>query len=329
MIPVRKVVCGISGGVDSSVAALLLKKKGYDVLGVFMRNWDIADETGHCSADRDKDDAEYVCQRIGIPLQEVNFVRHYWNEVFSELIEDYQNGLTPNPDILCNKSIKFSIFYDHATKNLGADAIATGHYARTSFGEDLKYYQENKSSSEKPPEDAFPTGRNDKEFSKENSSSCWFESYCKKERGIHCWTIGQRCHISGLHTAYFVADKDMKTQNILVAPSTNHRSLFSQTVLTNPPYWIHSPPDQLYQENTFDCYFRFQHGKPLVKCTLTVSHKNCLIVSLEEPLRALTPGQFAVFYTEEECLGSARIIRPGLSLWSLNYNICKAQNLSK
>ncbi|KAL5014729.1 hypothetical protein ScPMuIL_008999 [Solemya velum] len=129
---VKKVVCGMSGGVDSSVAALLLKEKGYEVVGLFMKNWDIANEQGKCMVDDDRKDAEFVCKRIGIPFHEVNFVKEYWNEVFSSFVTDYESGLTPNPDILCNKFIKFSKFLTYAVDNLGADAIATGHYARTS-----------------------------------------------------------------------------------------------------------------------------------------------------------------------------------------------------
>ncbi|GIZ00371.1 mitochondrial tRNA-specific 2-thiouridylase 1 [Caerostris extrusa] len=127
---VKKVVCAMSGGVDSAVAALLLKNRGYQVQGVFMRNWDIADEKGYCHADKDKDDAEYVCKKIGIPLMEVNFVKEYWNNVFSAFINEYKEGYTPNPDIHCNKRIKFDLFFKYALERLKADAVATGHYAR-------------------------------------------------------------------------------------------------------------------------------------------------------------------------------------------------------
>uniref|UniRef100_A0A0K8T8H0 tRNA-5-taurinomethyluridine 2-sulfurtransferase n=1 Tax=Lygus hesperus TaxID=30085 RepID=A0A0K8T8H0_LYGHE len=132
---IKKVAVGISGGVDSAVAALLLKRKGYEVVGVFMKNWDLTDENGYCSTEADLDDACFVCQKLNIPFHEVNFVKPYWNQVFEELISDYQNGLTPNPDILCNKYIKFKRFCDHATDRLGCDFIATGHYARRSFPE--------------------------------------------------------------------------------------------------------------------------------------------------------------------------------------------------
>ncbi|KZC14077.1 Mitochondrial tRNA-specific 2-thiouridylase 1, partial [Dufourea novaeangliae] len=137
----KKVVIGISGGVDSAVAALLLKNKGFNVTGVFMKNWDIADETGRCATEEDYEHAQWVCDKLRIPLVQVNFVKDYWNNVFSYMIEQYENGYTPNPDILCNKNIKFDIFFKFARNELQADAIATGHYARTSFGSYLENFK--------------------------------------------------------------------------------------------------------------------------------------------------------------------------------------------
>ncbi|KAJ3647703.1 hypothetical protein Zmor_019566 [Zophobas morio] len=142
MLKFKKVVVGVSGGVDSAVAALILKHKGYDVQGVFMQNWDIADEKGVCSADADYKDAALVCGKLNIKLTHVNFVKHYWNEVFCELVREYESGCTPNPDILCNRNVKFRYFYKYAVEKLGADAIATGHYARSSFGPFLQNYDE-------------------------------------------------------------------------------------------------------------------------------------------------------------------------------------------
>ncbi|XP_011257093.1 mitochondrial tRNA-specific 2-thiouridylase 1 [Camponotus floridanus] len=140
---IRNVAVGISGGVDSAVTALLLKNKGFNVTGVFMKNWDIRDETGNCTVEKDYEDARWICDKLKIPLIQLDFVKEYWNEVFSDLLEKYQTGYTPNPDILCNKNIKFNKFFDVARNRFQADAIATGHYANTSFGPYLENFKEN------------------------------------------------------------------------------------------------------------------------------------------------------------------------------------------
>ncbi|MFD2168450.1 tRNA 2-thiouridine(34) synthase MnmA [Tumebacillus lipolyticus] len=124
-----RVVVGMSGGVDSSVTAWLLKQQGYDVIGVFMKNWDDTDEFGHCTAEDDFADVRRVCDKIGIPYYTVNFEKEYYAKVFSYFLDEYRKGRTPNPDVLCNREIKFKEFLD-AALDLGADYIATGHYAR-------------------------------------------------------------------------------------------------------------------------------------------------------------------------------------------------------
>ena len=124
-----KIIVGISGGVDSAVAALQLKRAGHDVSGLFMKNWEEDDTREHCSAEEDLKMAQVVCDHLGIPLSTVNFSAEYWDRVFSHFLSEYQAGRTPNPDVLCNKEIKFKAFLDHAI-TLGADKIATGHYAR-------------------------------------------------------------------------------------------------------------------------------------------------------------------------------------------------------
>ncbi|WP_404447365.1 tRNA 2-thiouridine(34) synthase MnmA [Sutcliffiella horikoshii] len=124
-----RVVVGMSGGVDSSVTALLLKEQGYDVVGIFMKNWDDTDESGFCTATEDYEDVIKVCNQIGIPYYAVNFEKQYWDKVFTYFLEEYKSGRTPNPDVMCNKEIKFKAFLNHAM-SIGADYIATGHYAR-------------------------------------------------------------------------------------------------------------------------------------------------------------------------------------------------------
>ncbi|KAG8177330.1 hypothetical protein JTE90_018355 [Oedothorax gibbosus] len=345
----KNVVCAISGGVDSCVAALILKNRGFQVQGVFMRNWDIADEKGFCQADHDKEDAEYVCRKLNIPFIEVNFVKEYWNNVFSYLLHEYKNGFTPNPDILCNKKIKFDAFFKYALRHLKADAIATGHYARiATSGKDGQSFkllrgvdrekdqtfflsQIPKVSLEKC---MFPIGEMAKSEVKKMAVSAGFDRIVKKKevcsttltarfvtvtslQRIHCWTIGQRCALPGLPTPFYVAEKNVTNQDILVAPGRMHPALFHQTLVTEPPYWINNPPDTLSTNRTLRCEFRFQHREPLVNCLLFQDQEQRLQVYLEKPLRALTPGQYAVFYDGEECLGSARILFQGPSMYDL------------
>ena len=127
----QTVVVGMSGGVDSSVAALLLLRQGYRVIGLFMRNWEESDESGACTAEEDFADVERVCGKLGIPYYTADFSREYMDRVFSHFLEEYRAGRTPNPDVLCNREIKFGPFKAYA-KSLGADLIATGHYCRNS-----------------------------------------------------------------------------------------------------------------------------------------------------------------------------------------------------
>lgn len=124
-----RIVVGMSGGVDSSVTALLLKQQGYDVIGIFMKNWDDTDEFGVCTAEQDSEDVRRVCEQIGIPYYTVNFEKEYYDKVFTYFLDEYKRGRTPNPDVMCNREIKFGEFLQKAL-DLGADYVATGHYAR-------------------------------------------------------------------------------------------------------------------------------------------------------------------------------------------------------
>ncbi|CAL8080315.1 unnamed protein product [Calicophoron daubneyi] len=150
---IRTVACAVSGGVDSAVSAYLLKKNGFEVKGVFMKNWDQLDEGAQCSTDVDRQDAQYVCEKLDIPFYELNFFREYWNYVFIPLLKSYQCGATPNPDVLCNRFVKFNLLTKsvlrHSSGNsdesasshyhcINADAVATGHYCQNSFGNFLE-----------------------------------------------------------------------------------------------------------------------------------------------------------------------------------------------
>ena len=144
----KTVVVGLSGGVDSSVAAYLLKKQGYNVIGLFMLNWEEKDENGYCTAEQDFEDVKRVANKIGIPYYTVNYAKEYQERVFKYFLEEYERGRTPNPDVLCNKEIKFGPFLKYALE-LGADYIATGHYARVEYSKEYNRYVIKKSNAGK------------------------------------------------------------------------------------------------------------------------------------------------------------------------------------
>uniref|UniRef100_A0A8C4ELH3 Mitochondrial tRNA-specific 2-thiouridylase 1 n=1 Tax=Dicentrarchus labrax TaxID=13489 RepID=A0A8C4ELH3_DICLA len=390
---IRHVVCAMSGGVDSSVAALLLKRRGYSVTGVFMKNWDLQDEKGLCTAEKDCEDAFRVCQILDIPFHQVSYVKEYWHEVFSNLLKEYEKGRTPNPDILCNKHIKFNHFHKYAVDTLGADAMATGHYARTSQ-EDEEVFQQTYTA---PPtslfrdrfeirnpvklckgadlvkdqtfflsqisQDAlrqtlFPLAGLTKGFVKKIAAEAGFHHVLKRKesmgicfigernfenfileylepkpgnfvsiddgtvvgthKGWFTLTLGQRARIGGQKDALFVVDKDITTGDVFVAPTTNHPSLFRDTLRTDRFHWIAvDPPAELARTQMMECHFRFIHQMPLVPCTVTLNMNGSVWISLSQPLRALTPGQFAVLYKGDECLGSGKIVQLGPSEYTL------------
>ncbi|XP_017067639.1 mitochondrial tRNA-specific 2-thiouridylase 1 [Drosophila eugracilis] len=366
---IRKVVVGVSGGVDSAVTAHLLSERGFNVLGVFMRNWDEMDEVGRCSGEADLRDAEWACRLLGVELRQVNYVREYWTAVFSQFLDDYQQGLTPNPDILCNRHIKFDLFHKHALDNLNYDAVATGHYARNSLGNYLEGITSQKEARLLIPADTFKDqtfflagisrkalqrtmfplgdlqktqvkelatkiGLNRLANKKESTGICFvgkrnFKDFIKEyitskngpfididsgavvghHEGIHQWTVGQRCRLSSYLQPYFVARKDAVNNNIFVAAGHDHPALLSTHINIDPPNWLCSKSqEKLLDTGQLRCRFRFQHTKPLVDCHLRISAKKDFHVELDAPLRAITPGQYAVFYDDTACLGSARIL---------------------
>ena len=206
-----KVVVGLSGGVDSSVSAYLLKKQGYEVIGVFMQNWDsalnndLADpllNEEKCQASIDYEDAKKVAEKIGIPIYRVNFVEEYWNDVFKKFLEDYKNGLTPNPDVFCNKYIKFKAFLDYAKKEFDCDYIAMGHYAQVIHGEKIRMLRgidENKDQTyfleqlnkEQLENTLFPIGHLTKNEVREIAKEQGLITYNKKDSTGICF-IGDR-----------------------------------------------------------------------------------------------------------------------------------------
>ena len=354
----QKVIVGLSGGVDSSVAAYLLRQAGYDVEALFMKNWDEDDDTEYCTAMQDFADASAVAAELGIVLHGANFAREYWDRVFEYFLNEYRSGRTPNPDILCNKEIKFKAFLDYARK-LGADFIATGHYARRGMSADgratlLKGLDANKDQSyflhavshEALHSTLFPLGELPKTevraiaeraglptFNKKDSTGICFigerrfsdflSTYLPAQpgaivtdsgvelgthQGLMYHTIGQRqgLGIGGTkdfdESPWYVVEKDLEHNKLVVAQGNNNPLLFKQTMTVTSPFWISGAlpaPD-------FECSAKIRYRQADQRCTVT-SCEGELQVHFETPQRAITPGQSAVFYLDDRCLGGGVI----------------------
>lgn len=199
-----KIIVGMSGGVDSSVSAYLLKQAGFIVEGLFMKNWDEDDGTQYCTAIQDLADAQQVADKLEIPLHTANFAHEYWENVFEHFLFEYKAGRTPNPDILCNKEIKFKAFLDYA-RHLGADKIATGHYAQVHYLDEptsaqlVKGLDQNKDqsyflhavSSEQLAHAVFPIGHLEKQVVRTIAQEQGFDNHAKKDSTGICF-IGER-----------------------------------------------------------------------------------------------------------------------------------------
>ncbi len=197
-----RVVVGMSGGVDSSVTAHILKEQGYDVIGIFMKNWDDTDEFGVCTATEDYDDVIRVANQIDIPYYAVNFEKEYWDKVFTYFLDEYKLGRTPNPDVMCNKEIKFKAFLEHA-ESLGADYVATGHYAQVKkVGDEIELlrgvdnnkdqtYFLNQLSQDQLKKVMFPLGAMEKTEVREIAKKAGLATADKKDSTGICF-IGER-----------------------------------------------------------------------------------------------------------------------------------------
>ncbi len=347
----------MSGGVDSSVSALLLKEQGYTVEGLFMKNWDEDDGTEYCTAKEDFADAQAVADKLDIKLHGANFAAEYWDNVFEHFLEEYRAGRTPNPDILCNREIKFKAFLDYALM-LGADFIATGHYTRRTEVDGkaalLKGLDGNKDQSyflhavghEELSRTLFPVGEIEKPEvralaekyqlatakKKDSTGICFigerrFKDFLQqylpaqpgdiysldgerlgRHQGLMYHTIGQRqgLGIGGLanHTEapWYVVDKDLTDNRLLVAQGNDHPALFKKSLTTTDIYWVSGQAPALPAQ----CHAKVRYRQPDQPCT--VSHDgDGYRVDFEQPQRAVTPGQSVVFYQGDICLGGGVI----------------------
>ena len=319
-LPMKTVVVGISGGVDSSVAAILLKNQGYNVIGLFMRNWDSTlnnDFLGNpnlnnniCPQEEDYNDAVKVCEKIGIPLHRIDFVKEYWNYVFTYFLDELKKGRTPNPDVMCNKYIKFDMFAKKA-RELGADYIATGHYARMIDGKLYKGKDLNKEITADKKDSTgicFIGERNFKHFLENylpNNPGDIVDIETGKVLGKHVglmyYTIGQRrgLNIGGTKDRLFVVKKDLNKNVLYVASGDESKYLISYTAIIEDV--------NLLDELPSECMAKFRYRQKDNKVFVTKLEDGNLLVKYPDGVRAVTPGQACVFYNGDECLGGGII----------------------
>jgi tRNA-uridine 2-sulfurtransferase len=351
------VIVGMSGGVDSSVAAWLLQQQGYDVQGLFMSNWD-EDEDGYCTAAEDFQDARAVCERLGIPLHKVSFAGEYRERVFAYFLEEYRAGRTPNPDVLCNREIKFGVCFDYA-RRLGAEWVATGHYARVEHGADgprlLRGVDASKDqsyflhamASQALARTLFPVGSLQKAdvrrmarelalpvFDKKDSTGICFigerpfaeflAQYLPAQpgeietadgrkvgehRGLMYYTLGQRqgLRIGGRNDAsqdaWYVADKNLQRNVLVVVQGHDHPALFSRELTASQLTWVAGAAPAGHFRGTAKIRYR----QPDQVCEVRRLAQGRYAVEFDEAQRAVTPGQYVVFYRGEECLGGGVI----------------------
>jgi tRNA-specific 2-thiouridylase len=355
---VARIVVGLSGGVDSAVAALLLKRAGHDVVGLFMKNWEDDDDDEYCSTRQDLIDAAAVADVIGIELEAVNFAAEYRDRVFAEFLREYQAGRTPNPDVLCNAEIKFKAFLDHAMR-LGAARIATGHYAqvgerdgkvqllRGADGTKDQSYFLHRLTQAQLSRAMFPIGNIRKTEVRRIAAEAVLPNHAKKDStgicfigerpfreflnrylpkapgpimtpqgmqlgthiGLAFYTIGQRKGIGIGGTAgsdgeaWYVAQKDMRANALIVVQGHDHPLLLRKSLQATDASWVsgEAPPAGTV------CTAKTRYRQADSGCTVTRSENGELAVDFEEPHWAVTPGQSVVLYDGAACLGGAVI----------------------
>ena len=336
----KRVVLGMSGGVDSSVAAILLKEQGYEVIGVFMKNWEEKDDNGNCMAEEDYKDVIAVAEQLDIPYYSVNFVKEYWDKVFTYFLDEYKKGRTPNPDVMCNKEIKFKAFLDYAIK-LGADYVATGHYARIIHEE-----KDGKIKSVMLKKVLFPIGEYTKPQireiaekynlatakKKDSTGICFigerdFNEFLSKylpakggnivntegkilgkHNGLMYYTIGQRKGIGignskeGTGEPWFVVDKNLETNELIVTQG-DKSVLYSKGLIATDFNFINMEDMEFPLECTVKFRYRQSDSKAVIKKLPDEKYE----VLFDEPQKAVTPGQIVVAYKDEVCLGGGVI----------------------
>ncbi|NMM25781.1 MAG: tRNA 2-thiouridine(34) synthase MnmA [Glaciimonas sp.] len=358
----KKVVIGMSGGVDSSVSAWLLKEQGYEVIGLFMKNWEDDDDSEYCSTREDWIDAVSVADVIGIDIDAVNFAAEYKDRVFAEFLREYQAGRTPNPDVLCNAEIKFKAFLDHAMK-LGADCIATGHYARVreldggfqllkalDASKDQSYFL-HRLNQVQLANTLFPLGEIQKTEVRKIAGQIGLPNAKKKDStgicfigerpfreflnrylsyqhgpmktpdgdvvgqhvGLSFYTLGQRKGIGiggiksrqnadGSSDAWYVAYKDIEKNTLYVVQGHDHPWLQSSRLEARQSNWIAGNPPQPGQ---YCAKTRYRQAD--MDCILGSIGSEAFSLQFDQAQWAVTPGQSAVLYDGDICLGGGII----------------------
>ncbi|MFZ6719730.1 tRNA 2-thiouridine(34) synthase MnmA [Undibacterium sp. Ji49W] len=357
----KKVVIGMSGGVDSSVSAWLLKEQGYEVIGLFMKNWEDDDDSEYCSTREDWIDAVSVADVVGVDIEAVNFASEYKDRVFAEFLREYQAGRTPNPDVLCNAEIKFKAFLDHAMK-LGADYIATGHYARVremngqfqllkamDASKDQSYFL-HRLNQQQLANTLFPLGEIHKTEVRKIAEQLQLPNAKKKDStgicfigerpfreflnrylsykpgniqtpegevigqhvGLSFYTLGQRKGIGiggikshqnadGSSDAWYVAKKDVTANTLYAVQGHDHPWLLSESLEAGQVSWVagHAP-------QAGDLSAKTRYRQPDVACEFNGDEQR-FSLAFPQAQWAVTPGQSAVLYDGDVCLGGGII----------------------
>jgi tRNA-specific 2-thiouridylase len=355
-----RIVVGLSGGVDSAVAAHLLKQQGHDVVGLFMKNWEDDDDDEHCSSRQDWIDAASVADVLGIDLEAVNFAAEYRERVFAAFLAEYSAGRTPNPDVLCNAEIKFKAFLDHALR-LGAKRIATGHYARVRArdgrfellrgvdpGKDQSYFLHRLNQAQLSRTE-FPVGQLLKRDVRRIAGEIGLPNAAKRDStgicfigerpfreflnrylpmqpgpirtpegkvvgehvGLAFYTLGQRKGIGvggmreGSGEPWFVARKDMASNTLWVVQGHDHPWLLAAELEAAGAAWIDDRPPAA--GGRFGAKSRYRQAD--APCTVAAIDGDRFTLAFDAPQWAMTPGQSAVLYDSEVCLGGGVIER--------------------